>query len=121
MAGGASELDFGWDMRTLVQTDLDSHDSSIPGTEANRWDTTACRNPKKPTKVAANALLTCHSSVLGSLGAFYWSHFQLIVLTSTYQRENSFTSCVFLLLLTKISSKLSSSFLFLTFILSTGL
>lgn len=81
MAGGASELDFGWDMRILVQTDLDSCDSSIPGTEANRWGSTACRNPKKTTKAAANALLTCHSSVLGSLRRFYWSHFQLIVLT----------------------------------------
>lgn len=70
MAGGASELDFIWDIRTLVQTNLDLMTVLLPETKVNRCDTTVFRNPEKTTKVAANALLTFHSLVLG----WNWDH-----------------------------------------------
>lgn len=95
-------------------------DNSTPGTEANRCDTTTCRNSERDdqgnSKYLTDLPLLSTGMELGSPGRLYRCHLQQIILiwSSTYQRENSFTSCVFLLLFTQVSSKLSSSSLFLT-------
>lgn len=95
-----------------------SQDSSIPGTGANRCDTTACRNSEKDEQNGSKCLtdlpVLSTGMELGSPGGFYSRSPQQIDLiwSRTYQRENSFNPCVFLLLITQVSSKLSSSSLF---------
>lgn len=87
----------------------------------NRCDTTACRNSEKGdqsgSKCLTNLPVLSTGMELGSPGRFCRCHPQQIDLiwSRTYHRESSFTSCVFLLFFTQVSSKLSSSSLFLTF------
>lgn len=98
-----------------------SQDSSIPGTGANRCDTTACRNSEKDDQSGSKCLIDLPvlgtGMGLGSPGRFYRCHFQQIdpIWPRTYQRGNSLTWCIFILLFTQVSSELSSSSLFLTF------
>lgn len=97
-----------------------SQDSSIPGTGANRCDTKACRNSEKDDQSGSKCLtdlpVPSTGMELGSPGSFYRCHFQQIELfwSRTYQRVNSFTSCVFVLFI-QVSSKLYRSCLFSTF------
>lgn len=78
-----------------------SHGSSIPGTEANRWDTTECsvlkcKNPGKIIKKEQNGN-KCLTDLpvlstgmeLGLLKRFYWCHFQLIVLSLAHIKEET--------------------------------